>query len=137
VPRSFRIDQNALDALESEARRRRIGPSALLNQFLISYAEYGRFADQMGALSLSRQTFGAILEATDEGALVKAAKDAGRSAIPAYVGAMRGPITLENIRDLMAALADHAHLFDFNEKQDGFGPLAGAEMVSVPRELLR
>ena len=93
----------------------------MLNQFLIAYAEYGRFADQMGALSLSRQTFAAILEATQEDALIAAAKRAGKSAIPAYVGAMRGPLTLENVRELLVALSDHAHLFEFNEKHDNFG----------------
>jgi DNA-binding transcriptional ArsR family regulator len=121
MPRSFRIDEDALEALEAEARRRRTSPSALLNQFLISYAEYGRFAEQMGALSLSRQTLTQILSATEDEALVKAAEQAGRSAIPAYVGAMRGPLTLQNIRGLMEVLSKHAHLFEFNEKHDDFG----------------
>ena len=57
TPRSFKIDENALGILEAEARRRHTNPSALLNQFLTSYAEYGRIAEQMNALSLSRQTF--------------------------------------------------------------------------------
>ena len=121
MPRSFRIDENALEALESEAQRRHSSPSALLNQFLTSFSEYGRFADQMGALSLSRQTFSAILNATGEEALAKAASQAGRSAVHAYVGAMRGPLTQQNIRDLMEILSKHAHLFEFNEKNDDFG----------------
>jgi len=121
MPRSFRIDENTLDILEAEARRRHTSPSALLNQFLTSFAEYGRFADQMCALSLSRQTFSEILNATDDESLVKAAERAGKSAIPAYVGAMRGRVTLESIRDLVDRLSKHAHLFEFNEKQDNFG----------------
>jgi len=120
-PRSFRIDETALEVLENESKRLRISPSALLNQFLIAYAEYGRFAEQMGALSLSRQTFMEVLSATQDDALVNAARRAGRSAIPAYVGAMRGPVTLQNIRELMVALSKHAHLFEFNEKEDNFG----------------
>ena len=120
-PRSFRIDEDALQVLESEARRRSTSPSALLNQFVISYSEYGRIAEQMAALSLSRKTFIEILNATDEGALAEAAERAGRSAVPAYVGAMRGPMTLQNIRELMEVLSKHAHLFEFNEKQDSFG----------------
>lgn len=120
-PRSFRIDESALEVLESEAKRRGASPSALLNQFLIAYAEYGRFVEQMGALSLSRQTLREILSAGQDEALIQAAQRAGRSAVPAYVGAMRGPVTLENIRQLMTALSKHAHLFEFNEKQDDFG----------------
>jgi len=75
----------------------------------------------MAALSLSRMTFMEILSATPDDALAEAAERAGRSAVPAYVGAMRGPMTLENIRELMDALSKHARLFEFNEKQDSFG----------------
>jgi len=120
-PRSFRIDEESLQVLEAEARRRRTSPSVLLNQFVVSYAEYGRVAEQMAALSLSRKTFMEILSTTPDDALAKAAERAGRSAVPAYVGAMRGPMTLQNIRELMEALSKHAHLFEFNERQDGFG----------------
>ena len=62
-----------------------------------------------------------VLSATEDDALMNAAQRAGRSAIPAYVGAMRGPVTLQNIRELMLALSKHAHLFEFNEKEDNFG----------------
>ena len=120
-PRSFRLDESALEVLEAEAKRRNTSPSALLNQFLVSYAEYGRVYEQMAALSLSRQTFMEVLSATQDAALAKAAERAGRSAVPAYVAAMRGPMTLQNIRELMAVLSKHAHLFEFNEKQDTFG----------------
>ncbi len=121
MPRSFRIDENALKILEEEAKRRRLTSSALLNQFVISYAEYGRFADQMSALSLSRKTFTEILNATQDESLAKAAEQAGRSAVPAFVGAMRGPVNLQNIRELIDVLSKHARLFEFNEKQDNFG----------------
>ena len=121
TPRSFRIDEAALEVLEAEAKRRRTSPSALLNQFLISYAEYGRFVEQMGGLTLSRKTLIEILGAAQDDALIQAAQRAGRSAVPAYVGAMRGPVTLQNIRELVETLSRHAHLFEFNEKEDGFG----------------
>jgi hypothetical protein len=62
-----------------------------------------------------------ILNASEDEALAKAAERAGRSAVPAYVGAMRGPMTLQNIRELMEALSKHARLFEFNEKHDSFG----------------
>ena len=69
----------------------------------------------------NRQTFMEILGAADDEELAKAAERAGRSAVPAYIGAMRGPLTLQNIRELMDILSKHAHLFEFNEKEDHFG----------------
>jgi len=121
LPRSFRIDEKALDVLQEEARRRHVNPSSMLNQFVVAYAEYGRFAEQMEAVSMSRQTFLEVLNATTDEALARAARQAGRNAVPAYVGTMRGPLTLETLRDLMEVLSKHAHLFQFNEIQDNFG----------------
>jgi len=130
LPKSFRVDENALEVLKFEARRRQTNPSVLLNQFLTSYVEYGRFAEQMGVLSLSRKTLIEILNAASDESLAKAAEQAGRSAVPAYIGAMRGPMNLQNIRELMDVLSKHAHLFEFNEKEDGFG-----EHVTLVHEL--
>ena len=75
----------------------------------------------MDALSLSRKTFMEVLSATNDDDLARAAERAGRSAVPAYIAAMHGPMTLQNIRDLMDALSSHARLFEFNENEDGFG----------------
>jgi hypothetical protein len=62
-----------------------------------------------------------VLNATTEEALVRAARQAGKNAVPAYIGAMRGPLNLQNIRYLMDILSKHAHLFQFNEIEDNFG----------------
>ena len=61
------------------------------------------------------------MSATQNEDLARAAERAGRSAKPAYVGGMRGPMTLENIRELMDVLSKRAHLFEFNEKEDSYG----------------
>jgi len=111
-----------MQVLQTEAKRQHTSPSALLNDFVVSYAEYGRFVDQMGAISLSRQTLTAILDATQDDTLTKAAEQAGRSAVPAYIGAMQGRLTKESIHDFMEVLSRNAHLFQFNESNDGFGP---------------
>ena len=120
VPRSFRIDERALEVLQDEAQRRRINPSSLINQFVVAYSEYGRFAEQMGAISLSRQTFMEILNATPEGALIEAAQHAGKSAVPTFIGAMHGRVSVQTIRQLMEVLSTHAHLYEFNEMNDSY-----------------
>jgi len=118
VPRSFRIDEKALEILESEAERQSISPSSLVNRLIIGYVEYGRIADQMGALSMSRKTLIEILNSIPDETLIPSAERAGKSAAPAYVGAMRGHLSLQSIRYLMSVLSKHAKLFEFNEIDD-------------------
>jgi len=121
VPRSFRIDEKALEILESEAERQSISPSSLVNRLIVGYVEYGRIADQMGAVSMSRKTLIEILSAIPDETLVSSAERAGKSAAPAYVGAMRGRLSLQSVRYLMSVLSKHAKLFEFNEVDDNEG----------------
>ena len=119
VLKSFRVDAKAFRVLQGEAKRRDVTPSALVNQFIVAYAEYGRFVDQLNALSLRRKTLSEILNAIQDEPLIGAAERAGRSAPAAFVRAMRGRVTLPAIRELMTILSKYANLFEINEiKED-------------------
>ena len=117
MPRSFRFDKKQLDVLQSEARRQRVSLSSILNKLVGSYVEYGRYAEQAQALSLSRNTFSLLLNAIDDEELKEVAEKAGRSA-SGFVAAVRGKLTISTIHQFAGNLSTHANMFGLNEPED-------------------
>ena len=117
MPRSFRFDKKQLEALQSEARRQRESLSSLLNRLIAAYIEYGRFAKQAHALSLSRNTFSLLLNAIGDEELKYAAEKAGKSA-SGFVAAVEGDLTISSVRRFATLLSAHADMFEFNEPKD-------------------
>ena len=124
TPRSFRIDKKALGVLQSEARRQRVTLSSIVNKLITSYVEYGRFAEQAHAISLSQYTFSLLLNAIGDEDLIAAAERAGKSA-SGFVKAVHGRLTLLEIRRFISDLSAHANMFGFNEGRS----IEGSHMV--------
>src|SRR5208283_1552594 len=57
VPKSFRIDELALLAVEAEANSQNVSPNTLVNQILKRYAEFDRFAHKVNSVNLSGSIF--------------------------------------------------------------------------------
>ena len=120
MPRSFRFDKKQLEVLQSEARRQGISLSSIVNKLVTSYVEYGRYAQQAQALSLSRNTFSGLLNAIGDEELEDAAGKAGRSA-SGFVAAVQGGLTVSTIRRFVSDLSTHANMFGFNESEANEG----------------
>jgi len=111
---SFRVDQRVLDNLKEEAKRGNITLSSLVNQILTKYADYGRFANRMNALSLARKTFSSILNAASEEDLVRVAEIEGKSSPVAYITSMNGHMSVENVVGFVKDLSEHANLYEYS-----------------------
>jgi len=98
VAKSFRVNRNALSVLQSEAKRQNLSVNTMVNQLLISYAEYGRFAQRAHSLNLTHRTFAEILAATSEEKLVTAGQNAGKSAPLAMISSKKGEVTVNRPR---------------------------------------
>jgi hypothetical protein len=112
------VDERVLDALREEAKRSNISLSTLVNQVLTKYADYGRFANRMNALSLARKTFALILNAASDEDIVKAAEIEGRSSPIAYITSMNGHMSVNNVVGFMQDLSAHANLFEYSVKSE-------------------
>ena len=118
VAKSFRVNRNALSALQSEAKRLNLSVNTMVNQLLISYAEYGRFAQRAHSLNLTHRTFAEILAATSEEKLVTAGQNAGKSAPLARISSKKGEVTVNTVLEYIQDLSAHANLFEFNETNE-------------------
>jgi len=118
VPKSFRVDEYALRALESDAASLNVSANTLVNQILKQYAEFDRFARKINTVKLSSAPFRGLLSAANVDQLIEVAKTAGSSIPQAFVTAKRGKVDLDSLIDHVRSLATYAQLFEFSETID-------------------
>ena len=121
VPKSFRIDESALLAVEAEAVSQNVSPNTLVNQILKQYAEFDRFARKINSVNLSSSTFHALISSLEKDKLIEVAKTSGSSMPQAFVLAKAGKVELRSLLDFMKFLGRYANLFEFNETPDKNG----------------
>jgi hypothetical protein len=121
VPKSFRIDESAMKAIEAEAASLNVSPNTLVNQILIQYAEFDRFARKINTVKVSSAPFRGLLSAADTSQLIEVAKSAGSSIPQAFATAKSGKVDLESLIGHIRSLASYAQLFEFSETSDAHG----------------
>ena len=75
--RSIRITQDLDGILQADARAKRVSVNALISILITKYAEWDRYTEKFGFVSLTREGLRGILEAAEEEKLTKAAEDLG------------------------------------------------------------
>ena len=118
VPKSFRIDESAVRAVEAEAASLNVSPNTLVNQVLKQYAEFDRFARKINTVKISSAPFRGLLSAADVDQLIEVAKSAGSSIPQAFVTAKHGKVNVETLIGHVRSLAAYAQLFEFSETLD-------------------
>ena len=119
VAKSFRINEDALEALREEARSQTLSLNTLVNQLLVSYAQNGRYLKRLQGLALSRQTLSELINPLSEDSIIKAGQNAGKTAPEELMTAKYGKITITHVIDLMHTLSSYANWFEYTEKNEG------------------
>lgn len=121
VPKSFRIDELALIAVEKEAAAQRVSANTLVNQILGQFADFDRFAKRINTVKPSGFVFRGILEAANVDKIIQVARTAGSSIPQAFVTAKNGKVDIDSLLDHLRTLAIYAHLYEFTENVDTRG----------------
>jgi len=121
VPKSFRIDQSALVAVEEEAASQNVSPNTLVNQILKQYAEYDRFARKVNTVKISSSTFRGLLSAADVDKVIDVAKASGSSIPQAFATAKNGKVDLDSLIDHVRSLATYSRVVEFSETIQNYG----------------
>ena len=121
VPKSFRIDESALLAVEKEAAAQQVSSNTLVNQILTQFSEFERFAKRIKTVKPSSFVFRGILEAADVEKIIELAKAAGSSIPQAFVVAKSGRVDIDSLLDHLRTLALYAHLYEYSENLDNRG----------------
>lgn len=77
VLRTIRINQQLDSLLQKDAKSKSLSLNALITSVLNKYADWDRYTEKFGFISLTRDSFKSILETVDEERLTRAAREAG------------------------------------------------------------
>jgi len=121
VPKSFRIDEPALEAVEAEASSQNVSPNTLVNQILKQYSEFDRIAHKLNSVTLSSSTFHAIISSLEKDKIIETAKSAGSSIPQAFALTKFGKVEVQSLVDFIQTLGRYANLFEFSETLDNNG----------------
>jgi len=121
VPKSFRVDEPALKAMEKDAETQNISLNTLVNQIFKQYSEYDRFARKINTVKLSSSTFRGLLSSLDTEKLIEVAKASGSGVPQALATAKSGRVDMKSLLDHMRYLATYAHLCEMSETVDPQG----------------
>ena len=129
VPKSFRIDESALDAVEKEAAAQQVSANTLVNQILRQFSEFERYAKKISTVKPSSFIFRGLLNAADVDKIIELAKAAGSSIPQAFIVAKSGKVDINSLLDHLRSLALYAHLYEYSENLDSH-----EEVVSMIHE---
>ncbi len=121
VPKSFRVDEAALQAVEIEAVAQSVSPNTLVNQILKQFAEFDRFARKINTVKISSTTFRGLLSAGEVDKIIEVAKTTGSSIPQAFATAKTGRVNEESLLDHVRSLATFARLCEVTETSDASG----------------
>jgi hypothetical protein len=119
VAKSFRINEEALEALREEARSQNLSLNTLVNQLLVNYSQFGRFMRRMHVMMLSRQTVNELIKPLSDEDAIKAGQNTGKTAPAALMTAIDGKITVSHVIKLIHNLSSYGNLFEYTEKNEG------------------
>lgn len=75
--RTIRITAELDEILQKDAKAKRVSVNALVSWIITKYAEWDRYTERFGYMSITKELFRSVLEATDDAKLVQAALELG------------------------------------------------------------
>lgn len=120
ITRTFRISERAFSALQEDAKRQNVSVNTLVNQVILSYANFDRHVKKLHMMKISRPTFRRVLDAAPEDAIIEAGKQAGGD-VPRFFILVKGRgLSLQAVLDHLRDLGDYGNLYEYTESaQDG------------------
>jgi hypothetical protein len=112
---SFRLDESGLKALQEDAKKQNVSVNTLLNQLVLTYANYDRPMKRFQMIKVPASTFRYILQGAETETIIEAGRSAGNDVPKTYILAKWGEHTVENSLDYLKSTSDHAKLFEYSE----------------------
>ena len=115
VIKSFRLDEGALEALKQEANTQTKTLNTLTNQLVINYANFGRYLERVGGVTLSLQTLHEFINHLTEDSAIIAGKNLGRTSPQQLITAINGEVNVNRVIEFIHNLSSIANWFQYTE----------------------
>jgi hypothetical protein len=113
VLRTIRISEDYDETLRRDSKARGLSVNALLSTIIAKHVEWDRYSERFGFLSLSRETFRSIIEATDEKRLDLAARELGARIPKEAVLFWRRKLTLDSFLAFLAFVSKYQKIAEY------------------------
>ena len=119
VAKSFRIDEDALEMLRDEAQYQKMSLNTLVNQLVVNYANFGRYAKRVHTLVLSRETVSELISPLTEDEIAKAGQNSARDIPREWMLLVDGKIAVSSVIHFIHNLSSYTNWFEYTEKNQG------------------
>jgi len=116
---SFRLDESALNALQEDAKKQNVSVNTLINQLILTYANYDRPMKRFHMVKVSASTFRHILHAAKNETIVEAGNLAGSDGPKTFIVAKSGEVNIENALAYLKTMGNFSALFEYSEVMHG------------------
>lgn len=116
---SFRLDESALAAIQEDAKKQNVSVNTLLNQLVLTYANFDRPMKRFRMIKLPASTFKHLLLAATNETVTEAGHSTGEDVPKTYMRAKWGEVTVESALNYLKITADHTNLFEYSEVTRG------------------
>lgn len=123
VIHSVRMDQELEDFLNRESESRHMTFNNLVNSILFRYSEFGSFAERFGFITITRNTFQAIVSAIDDDEIESIARNISSLALKEFTYFRYRDPGVKAFIDFIATLCSYGGIGMFDEKVQGLDHL--------------
>ena len=119
VLRTLRISKELDDILEKDAKAHRTSVNGLISSIMAKYAEWDRYTERFGQVSLALPMFRALLDLADENALAKLAERHGVEGAKEITSFWFKKINLETLLRFISIESEYANLLEVEIENEG------------------
>jgi hypothetical protein len=114
------LDEGAFATLQEDAKKQNVSVNTLLNQLILTYADFDRPMKRFQMIKLPTSTLRSILEETKDEAIIEAGTIIGSDVPRTYILAKWGEITVENCLQYLRTMSNYSKVYEYSQvKRDG------------------
>jgi hypothetical protein len=117
--RSVRISKALDTLLRKDAKTKRITVNALISSIMTKYAEWDRYNERFGVISIKRDAFRAILGMIEDDKIVRVSKEIGTQIPKQFILFWFKKTTLETYLEYMSLVCRYAEFAQYEVDTDG------------------
>ncbi|HYZ59096.1 MAG TPA: hypothetical protein VE544_05510 [Nitrososphaeraceae archaeon] len=117
--RTIRLTRDIDNLLQKDAKSKRISTNSLLTSIITKYAEWDRYAEKFGLVSLTRADSRSILEAIDDNKLSQIGIDLGKRAFKEFLMIWFKKADVEKVLEGISLWCKYAGIAEYDLETDG------------------
>jgi hypothetical protein len=119
VLRTIRISSELDAIIQRDAKERRLSVNALISMIMIRYAEWDRYNERFGIISLKRDAFAQIINKLEDKAVISLAEDIGQEVPRQFILFWFKKLTLETYLAYLSLVCRYAYFAEYELEVTG------------------